>query len=209
MHSLIDTPDALPSHTHTQLAMSGVNRKRPADTNVTAPAPKRTATGQSSEAVVIEEDDDKQYHVTAKLSSKFAVFPDALRNQLQTTYETTIQHQMAALHSNIALKFKYTYSVITERRVRQCAPSNEPNFTICKDNMVSLSASQIRLSSSYSWSPRKSRSRSQDLCFSKDRKGYRILTSPSSMRCVIMRLDGALISTAALVCTSYTSTRVG
>jgi hypothetical protein len=127
--------------------MSSVSKKRPGDVRNPSEASKRSAT--RSETVVINEDEEEannmNYDVTAKLSSKFSIFPEPLRKQLQVMYEATIRYAMSALVSGDTLKFKYTYSIVTERRIRQPDSVFEPNVTICKANMVSLSIANTAL----------------------------------------------------------------
>lgn len=127
--------------------MSGANKRRSAEVHAGAPAPKRPVTRKPNETVIIEEDevDTETYEITAKLSKKYNVFPEPLRRALQDSYETIIEHQMAALIAGVPLKFKFTYSIITERRIRQIDPILEPKFTISKDNVVSLSIANTTL----------------------------------------------------------------
>jgi hypothetical protein len=125
--------------------MSGLNRKRPGEANATLPTPKRAATGRDAE--LIEDEKDETYHVTTKLHGKYNVFPELLRNRLQASYVATIQFQINALQSGAVSEYKYTYSVVTERRIRQVTPSLEPtcNTTLCKDSIVSLSLANTAL----------------------------------------------------------------
>jgi hypothetical protein len=127
--------------------MSGISKKRPGEVRNTSEVSKRSTT--RSETVIIDEDEEeanfKNYDIAAKLSSTFSVFPEPLRERLQVMCEATIRYAMTALVSQKPLNFKYTYSIVTEWRVRQPISIIEPNVTTCKANMVSLSVANTAL----------------------------------------------------------------
>jgi hypothetical protein len=82
-------------------------------------------------------------------------------------YQTTIQFQMSTLLSGIISDYKYHYSVIEERRVRQ-TPS--PNITLHKDSMVSLSLANTTLLEIF-WKTHKEALRKPTFVILKKREG--------------------------------------
>jgi hypothetical protein len=109
------------------------------------PPPKRPATRKATAVETIEDEPNELCHVTATLHSKFMIFPEDLRKRLQRMYQSMLQCQMTALLSGTTHQFKFTYSIFTERKVRQATPSAEPNITLCKESIVSLSIANTTL----------------------------------------------------------------
>jgi hypothetical protein len=122
--------------------MSVLNKKRPGEANTTAPAPKQPRTGPDAEVI---EEKDETYHVTTRLHSKFGLFPALLQNRLQKAYEVTIQYHMNVLQSGSIPEYKYSYSIVTERRIRQIATNSLCNVNLCKGGIVSLSIANTAL----------------------------------------------------------------
>jgi hypothetical protein len=128
-----------------ELFMSGFNKKRSSKMSTSTPAPKRAATRKATAVEIMDDEPNELCHVTAKLHSKFLIFPEDLCKRLQRMYQSMLQYQMTALLSGITHQFRYTYSIVTERKVRQTAPNAEPNITLCKGNIVSLNFANAML----------------------------------------------------------------
>ncbi|KAF1920034.1 hypothetical protein BDU57DRAFT_438520 [Ampelomyces quisqualis] len=113
--------------------------------STSAPAPKRASTGKTTAVEIIEDEPNESCHVTAKLHSKFVIFPEDLRHRLQRMYQSLLQFQMAALLSGTTHRFNYTYSIVTEEKVREKIPHAGSNITLCRENIVSLSIANTTL----------------------------------------------------------------
>ena len=128
----------------TRSNMSTANtRKRPAEQDVPSPNPKRAAPSKGPDVVAIDDEDDADFQIETKLHDRFKVFPDVLRETIETAYKSTLRSQMTALRTNTVLKNIYTFSIVSEFRVRQS--NNGPNTTICKSNISSLSLANTAL----------------------------------------------------------------
>jgi hypothetical protein len=124
--------------------MAATNKKRPAE-STTGPVVKRNATRKNSDQDSIEIEPDETCHITVVLHSRYDVFPASLRAKLQTTYTTMIRSQMEALETNVTPGARYTFSVVSELRVRQTDPASAKTQSICRDNIHSLSLANTAL----------------------------------------------------------------
>lgn len=151
--------------------MSAHSKKRAAEFSIKEPASKRASrtkpghtdivslesSSESGEEKVISKPKDNKikdnhtkdgpaiYYITVKLHSDYDVFPEYIRSNLQRMYENTIQTQMASLSANTTPNFRYRYSIITKRSTRHSEPTTEPNITLCKENIVSISIANTTL----------------------------------------------------------------
>lgn len=85
------------------------------------------------------------YHMTLTMDKRFAIFPVQLRTRLQTAYAETIRVQMRILKTGIARKIRFTFSIVTDLRIRQSGTHTGLETTICKDSIRSLSIANTTL----------------------------------------------------------------
>jgi hypothetical protein len=122
--------------------MSGTHKKRPAE-QVLIVISERAATKKDLEPKIIEPEVLETYHIAVVLHNRFETFPMLLRETLQFNYTTTIQSHMKALGVNTITEYKYTYSIVSEIRVRQF--NAETQSIICEDDIPSLSLANTTL----------------------------------------------------------------
>jgi hypothetical protein len=116
--------------------MSTPNKKRSAEAP-TAPVAKRTAMGKKTDLEVVDLDKEETYAMTVTLQSSFNVFPVPLRTKLEAMYTRCIRNQMKSLEAITISKDKWTFSVISDLRVRDTITKTKSSLH--KNNITSAS----------------------------------------------------------------------
>jgi hypothetical protein len=117
--------------------MSGNTKKRAAE----QPLPnqnKRASTRKVNEPDIIVVEDDKNYHISITIHSKFNAFPASLRATLQDIYVATVKDHMKTLEGDKATpNSKHTWSIIADTRVRS-NPNPRIATEVIKNNIPAL-----------------------------------------------------------------------
>jgi hypothetical protein len=142
--------------------MSGNSRKRTAEVSTKEPTSKRANTDiislDSSPEPEVEKaisnkmtmdtkakNDRPIYNIIVELHSAYNVFPESLRVHLQKLTQSTIGILMRSASNDTAPPFKYRYSVVSKRSVRNSDTTEKPNITLCKGNIASISIANTTL----------------------------------------------------------------
>ena len=120
-------------------------KKRGAEQSDTVTPAKRATARKLGEPEVIELEEDETYHIAVRLHSKFDVYPPLLRKTLESSFGSTVQAQVKAMSDKTLPKDKYSFAIVTERRVRQAMPNAASNRTNLKLDIPSLSLANTAL----------------------------------------------------------------